>query len=83
MNKITLETLLADFEARKAFLTEQYGAVFTQKQHTIEVATTCPSNVSSRAVMKAVNDFVKARQLYVIARDEGLQAAMLWKLANG
>lgn len=75
MSKITLETLRADYEAKDA--------------EAMKIRVRMPL-LSPTAYQRARKEFLaatkradKAGRLYVIARDYGLKAAMLYKLSDG
>jgi len=77
MREVTLETLLADFEAARAAVGSK-AALLIGPDLLAELWDCDPSAITEDALVCR-----KAAKLYLIARDEGLDKAALWKLANG
>lgn len=92
MSTVTLETLKADFDANRVIYLEELERVIfgwddferimkRNKAFDADFIASVPSEKEGKGLN--VERFVRSARLYVIARDYGLQAAMLFKLSDG
>lgn len=91
MSAVTLETMKADFDAARAELRDQFSAAITGR-HAVRgdyIVEPNPDVVVSewrelgRDSGIDRSRMIFAANVFVVARDYGLQAAMLYKLSDG
>ncbi len=78
MSKVTLESLRADLDVKK----DQAKAIRSEMERHRGIQPDDEFWRLWNLDRKAMEIMDDAWHLYAIARDEGLEAAMLWKLAN-
>jgi hypothetical protein len=78
MSTVTLESLLADFEAAR-----QHSISYSGPAYDVEWHSTARPILHDGAHHDARNKAIQCARLYVIARDHGLDAALLFKLSGG
>jgi len=89
VSKVTLDDLRAHFEAARsayAKLLKDSDMRLFKSEMTMAIETSVlnatPDRYADDRMRNIPDDLRRAAKLYVIARDEGLDRAMLWKLAN-
>lgn len=86
-NATSLDDLLVLFdEAKHAYVAEQQSTDWKAwgfSYMPADILAMDPETVTHLSLIKRDRPIYSTAMTYLIARDDGMEAAMLWKLANG